>query len=270
MSILVETFGTAKEDPAKIEAAVEPPSISALAPSCGTLILSVRSTRSLRRTVTSVATSFRGSSSAVSASSRLLSGPDRHHMIVRVARVLPNVTGLDKSFDYLIPEELAPRVQVGSIVRVELHGRRIGGWVTKMLDDGEAAVDADALKPIAKVTGHGPDASLLDLADWAAVRWAARRPRPFIVAASPQRAITSLPSQRRSTSELGATSPAAAEILQSGGGGAAAAAAERRVAGAALSNCMWSHPGSDADNCRCPLVCIATSSRGGLRCAHAR
>ena len=82
-------------------------------------------------------------------------------MIVRVARVLPNVTGLDKSFDYLIPEELAPRVQVGTIVRVELHGRRIGGWVTKMLDDGEAAVDADALKPIAKVTGHGPDASLL-------------------------------------------------------------------------------------------------------------
>ncbi|MBT4985578.1 MAG: hypothetical protein HOJ85_04595 [Ilumatobacter sp.] len=139
-------------------------------------------------------------------------------MIVRVARVLPNVTGLDKSFDYLIPEELAPRVQVGTIVRVELHGRRIGGWVTKMLDDGEAAVGADALKPIAKVTGHGPDASLIDLADWAAVRWAARRPRPFIVAASPQRAITSLPSQRRSTSELGATSPAAAEILQSGGG----------------------------------------------------
>ena len=139
-------------------------------------------------------------------------------MTARVARVLPNVTGLDKSFDYLIPEELAPRVQVGTIVRVGLHGRRIGGWVIEILDDGEAAVDVDALKPIAKVTGHGPDALLFDLADWAVVRWAARRPRPFIVAASPQRAITTLPARRRSTSALGATSPAAAEILRSGGG----------------------------------------------------
>ena len=52
-------------------------------------------------------------------------------MTARVARVLPNVTGLDKSFDYLIPEELAPGVQVGTIVRVELHGRRIGGWVIR-------------------------------------------------------------------------------------------------------------------------------------------
>ena len=139
-------------------------------------------------------------------------------MTVRVARVLPNVTGLDKSFDYLIPEEVAPKVQVGTMVRVELHGRRIGGWVTKMLADGEAAVSPEALKPIAKVTGHGPDAALLDLADWAAVRWAARRPRPFLVAASPQRAITLLPAQRRSTSALKATSPAASQILQSGGG----------------------------------------------------
>lgn len=139
-------------------------------------------------------------------------------MIVRVARVLPNVTGLDKSFDYLIPEELVPMVQVGTMVRVELHGRRIGGWVTKLLADGEAAVFAEVLKPIAKVTGHGPDSELLDLAEWAAVRWAARRPRPFIVAASPQRAITLLPAQRRSMAALKATSPAAAQILQSGGG----------------------------------------------------
>ena len=139
-------------------------------------------------------------------------------MAARVARVLPNVTGLDKSFDYLIPEVLAHQVQVGTIVRVELHGRRIGGWVTEILDGREAAVDVDALKPIAKVTGHGPDASLFDVADWAAVRWAARRSRPFIVAASPQRAITSLPPERRSAFSLGPTSPAAAEMLTSSGG----------------------------------------------------
>jgi primosomal protein N' (replication factor Y) len=47
----------------------------------------------------------------------------------RVATVVPDVTGLDKSFDYLIPPDLDAHVRVGTIVRVALHGRRIGGWV---------------------------------------------------------------------------------------------------------------------------------------------
>ncbi len=49
-----------------------------------------------------------------------------------VARVLPNVTGLDKQFDYFVPPEYVGKVEVGSIVRAELHGRRIGGWVVAL------------------------------------------------------------------------------------------------------------------------------------------
>ena len=144
-------------------------------------------------------------------------------MTGRVARVLPNVTGLDKSFDYLIPDDLTvpPRfgpVRVGTVVRVELHGRRIGGWISEILDLGDAAVDRSSLKPIAKVTGHGPDAELFELADWASVRWAARRSRPFLVAASPARAITSLPPGRRTAPVLSPASPATTELLASGGG----------------------------------------------------
>ena len=52
--------------------------------------------------------------------------------IARVARVLPDLTGLDKEFDYLIPEDMAPSVQVGSLLRVPLHGRRVGGWVIEL------------------------------------------------------------------------------------------------------------------------------------------
>ena len=48
-----------------------------------------------------------------------------------VARVLPDVTGLDKEFDYLVPEELIDAVTAGVMVRVELHGRRVGGWVVR-------------------------------------------------------------------------------------------------------------------------------------------
>ena len=46
-----------------------------------------------------------------------------------VARVVPDVTGLDKQFDYLVPASLAHVVRPGSLVRVPLHGRRVGGWV---------------------------------------------------------------------------------------------------------------------------------------------
>ena len=51
-------------------------------------------------------------------------------------------------------------MRVGTIVRVELHGRRVGGWVVAL---DEAAPDR-ALKPIAKVTGDGPAPELVDLA----------------------------------------------------------------------------------------------------------
>ena len=49
-----------------------------------------------------------------------------------VARVVPDLTGLDKQFDYLVPAALRDRIAVGSLVRVPLHGRRIGGWVVAL------------------------------------------------------------------------------------------------------------------------------------------
>ncbi|MGK0479787.1 MAG: primosomal protein N' (replication factor Y), partial [Ilumatobacter sp.] len=139
---------------------------------------------------------------------------------------MPNVTGLDKSFDYLIPDDLrAPArfgpVRIGTIVRVELHGRRIGGWISDIVDFDDAAVDRKSLKPISKITGHGPDVELFELAEWASIRWAARRSRPFLVAASPSRAITSLPPARRTApvvSPSSPSSPATTELLAAGGG----------------------------------------------------
>ena len=112
-----------------------------------------------------------------------------------VVRVLPNVTGLDKQFDYLVPPALVGAVEVGTIVRVELHGRRVGGWVVAL--DPPDVFAADELKEIAKVTGHGPSAAVIELAEWAAVRWAARR-RHFLITASPERAVSRISSSRPS------------------------------------------------------------------------
>ena len=112
-----------------------------------------------------------------------------------IARVVPDVTGLDKQFDYSIPPDLSAHVRVGTIVRVELHGRRIGGWVSAISNDPADGRSIESLKPIAKVTGHGPAPELFELAEWASVRWAARRIRPFLVTASPGRAVGS-PAER--------------------------------------------------------------------------
>ena len=132
-----------------------------------------------------------------------------------VARVLPNVTGLDKQFDYLVPIDLVEAIEVGTVVRVELHGRRVGGWV--MAVDPPDALDPSGLKEVAKVTGRGPTADLIELADWASVRWAARR-RNFLTAASPERAVLGLPAARRRTVVVEPRSPASTRMLHSGGG----------------------------------------------------
>ena len=39
----------------------------------------------------------------------------------RVCRVAPDVTAVERVFDYLVPDALAPLVRVGAIVRVPLH-----------------------------------------------------------------------------------------------------------------------------------------------------
>ena len=66
---------------------------------------------------------------------------------MHVARVLPDLTGLDKTFNYLVPDEFADRIAVGTLVRIDLHGRRVGGWVLER--HGEPG--PRPLKPIAKL-----------------------------------------------------------------------------------------------------------------------
>ena len=124
-----------------------------------------------------------------------------------VARVVPNVTGLDKQFDYLVPEPLREQVAVGSLVRVPLHGRRVGGWVVSLGAAVASAlpVAASKLLPLAKWSSVGPSAELVELARWAAPRWGTDRLRPFLVAASPPTMVARLPGRRRTVAPTEAT-----------------------------------------------------------------
>lgn len=133
----------------------------------------------------------------------------------RVARVIPDVTGLDKEFDYLVPDGLD--VSVGARVRVPLHGRRVAGWVVA-LDPPDAPVALSRLKPIVAVSSLGPSQDAIDLARWASVRWAASRLRPFLVTASPPTNVGGVPGPRRSAVTPAPVDDAAAGLLALGGG----------------------------------------------------
>jgi primosomal protein N' (replication factor Y) len=100
------------------------------------------------------------------------------------------VPAIDREFDYLIPaaweeDGRGARIAIGSMVRVPLAGRRIAGWVTAVDIDPEPGV---SLVPLAKLSGIGPSPEMIELADWAAWRWAGRRV-PFLRAASPSRMV---------------------------------------------------------------------------------
>ena len=108
-----------------------------------------------------------------------------------VVRVLPDVVGLDKTFDYAVPDSWqadgrAERLAVGSIVRIPLGSRRERGWVTGMDIEPPPGVE---LKPLSKLTGMGPPADVVSLAEWAAWRWAGRTVH-LLRAASPPRVVT--------------------------------------------------------------------------------
>ncbi len=107
----------------------------------------------------------------------------------RVVRGVPDVAGIGRQFDYSVPERFADAVGVGTIVRVDLNGRRVRGWVVAA---DVAATEGVAVKDLARLTGVGPPPDLVELSEWAAWRWAGRR-RTFLVAASPPGKVVSLP-----------------------------------------------------------------------------
>ena len=107
----------------------------------------------------------------------------------RIVRVLPDVSGLDKRFDYVVPSRWAEDVDVGALVRMDLHGRRVAGWVVDIDVEPPQGVE---LREITKVSSIGPDQPLIDVAEWAAHRWSGRT-APLLKMASPDTMVDRLP-----------------------------------------------------------------------------
>jgi primosomal protein N' (replication factor Y) len=95
------------------------------------------------------------------------------------------VPAIHRRFDYSVPPSLSDRIRVGSRVRVELHGRRVGAWVVEADVPATAGVTA---KPLAASSGAGPPPSVVALAEWASWRWAGPL-SSFLGTASPDRVV---------------------------------------------------------------------------------
>ncbi|MFV0525674.1 MAG: hypothetical protein ACK5RL_14385 [Acidimicrobiales bacterium] len=165
-----------------------------------------------------------------------------------VARVVPDVSGMDKQFDYLVPPDLVGECRPGSIVRIDLNGRRVTGWVVELgVDPGPGY----QLRPVRAVASVGPDAPLIGVARWAAWRWAGRW-RSTLGSASPPNRVRGLPSRP-------APSP-----RPDPAGGPGAVVVHRRPPGERLAPFVASLITGDTVVV-CPRVSQAGELAGGLR-----
>jgi primosomal protein N' (replication factor Y) len=116
----------------------------------------------------------------------------------RVVRVLADLAAVAKQFDYLVPASLDQQVRLGTEVRVQLHGRRVWGWVVA---EDVTAAEGMKLSSLLAVRGWGPPERVVELSDWAAWRWAGP-PQAFLKAGSPARVVRSLPVSPLGTSSV--------------------------------------------------------------------
>ena len=99
----------------------------------------------------------------------------------RVVRVLPDVVGIDREFDYVVPLR-GPRT-VGPIGSTSARWSEspVGSASRRLGHRSRCRADCPGVRlvPLAKLSGTGPSRELIDLAAWAAWRWAGRRV-PFL------------------------------------------------------------------------------------------
>ena len=110
----------------------------------------------------------------------------RRDRVDRVDRVVPDVPAIDRELDYTVPAEVAGMVEIGTIVRVPLHGRRVRGWVIET--DAAPEAPAERLRPVLAAVSAGPSPEVVELTRYAAWRWAGPR-TTFLRAGSPPNVV---------------------------------------------------------------------------------
>jgi len=131
--------------------------------------------------------------------------------VPRICRVAPDVTAVERVFDYLVPDALSSLIRVGTIVRVPLHGRRVRGWVVA---DDVTADTTERLLEVLAVASDGPPAAVVDLADWIAWRWAGPRIAVLRSACAPNRVVPTPSPVRAAASTVTSSAPRAPSAVR--------------------------------------------------------
>jgi len=138
--------------------------------------------------------------------------------VSRIVRVLPDEPAVDKEFDYLLSDAVVAAspdvpIRIGTLVRIDLRGRRVKGWITAL---DVLPPDGVTLSEVKKVSSVGPPADLVELATWASQQWLGSRVH-FLRTATHSRIVSSVtPSAGR---PIPATAPSnlATESFRRGG-----------------------------------------------------
>ena len=87
-----------------------------------------------------------------------------------IAKVIVDISSkrVDSTFDYIIPENLEPVVQIGVRVVVPFGSRTIQGYVMQILNDVDADIPIEKLKAIVEVRDIQPELTpeLIELTEW--------------------------------------------------------------------------------------------------------
>jgi primosomal protein N' (replication factor Y) len=118
----------------------------------------------------------------------------------RTCRVAVDVLAVERLFDYTVPEHLAGLVGVGTIVRVNLGGRRVRAWVVE--DDVLSEAPPEKLRSLLAAVSAGPPPEIVGLTEWASWRFAGPR-LPLLRAASPAAIVAFGTDGRKTTAQVG-------------------------------------------------------------------
>jgi primosomal protein N' (replication factor Y) len=120
---------------------------------------------------------------------KLMTQDDGSALAARVVRVRTEVAAVVKTFDYAVPANWRDDVRIGTRVRAPFHGRTVRGWV---VDEDVGTPPGVEVLPLKSWLGWGPPKAVVQLAEWAAWRWAG--PASFFLrTASPETIVRTLP-----------------------------------------------------------------------------
>lgn len=138
--------------------------------------------------------------------------------IAQAVNIVVRPAGLAKPLTYwlgdsLVSEPNSPPIQRGTIVLIQLKNKLEQGWIVEFDVPPPENV---ALLEIKKILGLGPDAEIMDLADWAAWRWQTSR-AVFYQLASPPRRILKLPKPMSPSQKAGSNKQALSQDAELAG-----------------------------------------------------